>query len=188
MVAPKSLITACVLGLASFAAAAPPTPENPNQLGNNGNGNGNGNGNKPQGLPGTPPPANPTQLGSSGAQTFSSGGGGCWSFDYNYLGCANSGTSCSSKTVSRYSPESGPGYITGNGGTLQVRLWGPFQNSNYDLYIEQYINGQWTVIKQSAQSSEWKEQVSFTTQPGAYYRFRAYWRSGSGYYTLSWKQ
>lgn len=156
----KAIISTCVLGLAAFtnAAGPAPTPMKPNEL-----------------------------TSSNGPSTYASGGAGCWSFDYNYLGCADGTLKCSSKTLSRYSPEASPGYLIAPGGPMEVRLWGPYQGADYDLYIEQWIDGKWKVVQQSAGSSGWKESVKVNTTPNAYYRFRAFHRSGSGYYALSWK-
>jgi hypothetical protein len=60
----------------------------------------------------------------------------------------------------------------------QVRLYLPFSNTNYDLYVERYIVNKWTVVYSSASPNTNNEQVTFTTIPGASYRFRAVRRFG----------
>lgn len=55
----------------------------------------------------------------------------------------------------------------------QVRLYLPFYNSNFDLYVEQYKSPTgWTVVYSAASLTSNNEQVTFQTTPGGYYRFR----------------
>ena len=130
--------------------------------------------------PGPNPDAATTMVGASG-------GAGAWSFDYDYLGCSdNSWTGCSSPVGDKYSPEDN-GYFVSTGGPVVVRLWYPMVNTNYDLYIEKWSGSQWQNFMTGDAQTSWQKRANFNTVSGERYRFRSYHRSGSGYYTMSWK-
>ena len=60
-------------------------------------------------------------------------------------------------------------------------------NTQYDLYVEKYVNGQWQNFMTGDAQTWWQKRANFNTVSGEKFRFRAYHRSGAGYYTMSWK-
>jgi hypothetical protein len=76
----------------------------------------------------------------------------------------------------------GTKYTTSAGGTHSASLTGP-SSANFDLWLQSYSSGKWSVVTYSKGSSS-TESLSYTASAAGTYRWVVYSTSGSGSYTI----
>jgi PKD repeat protein len=106
--------------------------------------------------------------------------------EYTYSSTPNDvySGSLSGRNDSEIEPDDGQIEVTGSA-TISAKLTGP-QNADFDLEMQQFINGSWKRIDVS-QSSSSTENITKTVSSGQY-RFKVYSYNGSGNYTLTIEQ